>query len=295
MVKNHSLLNIIVLFLCIISFSKSDIKWVFYDFSQGYVEEQYNGNEKSQTFGLEFGESKSIPYYIKVEVTSTDSNPAPLLCFSSSDQTCSEKENVVKNPNGNSVLLWAKREQFEKDNQELYARVECAEAGCKYKIRFTGDQSASFPPNFVYSYLVGTANKEMRFDILGTQTNIYLTVTLEGSSKAQVSVENQYEGGISFKNGQAMTLWIEGEEEQEEEEEEETKPSLRASNMASIIVKSAEVGDYITISVHIVDDNEYEFLGVAPKDYALPNGPEISGYLEAGILNEECLPLDLSD
>ena len=297
MVKSQSLINIIVLLLCLISLSKSDPKWMYYDFSQGYIEEQYNGNEKAQTFALDFGQGKNIPYYIKVEVTSTDDNPAPLLCFSSTDQNCLEKENVVKNPNGKSVLLWVKREQFEKDDQDLYAYVECAEAGCKYKIRFTGDQSASFPPNFVYSYLVGTANKEMRFDILGTQSSIYMTVTLEGSSKAQINIENEYEGGISFKNGQAMTIWIEGEEdeEEEEEEEEESKPSLRASNMASIIVKNAEVGDYITISVHLVDDNEYEALGVGPKDYALPNGPEISGYLEAGILNEECFPLDLSD
>jgi len=299
MVKRQSLINIIVLFLCLISLSKSETKWLYYDFSQGYIEEQYNGNEKAQTFGLEFGESKNIPYYIKVEVTSTDDNPAPLLCFSSSDQNCVEKENIVKNPNGKSVLLWVKREQFEKDNQDLYARVECEEAGCKYKIRFTGDQSASFEPNFVYSYLVGSANKEMRFDILGTQSNVYLTATLEGSSKAVLSIDNEPDSGIPFKNGQAMTIWIPGEEEpdepEEEEEEEKNKPSLRASNMATINVKNAEAGDFITISVHIVDDNEYELLGVGPKDYALPNGPEISGYLDALVLKEECFPLDLSD
>ena len=195
MVKSQSLINIIFLFLCLISLSKSEPKWIDYDFSQGYVEEEYNGNEKAETFVLGFGESKSIPYYIKVEVTSTDNNPAPLLCFSSTDQTCTQKDNVVKNPNGKSVLLWVKREQFEKEDQELYAYVECAEAGCRYKIRFTGDQSASFPPNFVYSYLVvGTANKDMRFEILGAQTNIYMTVTLEGSSKAQINIENQFEG-----------------------------------------------------------------------------------------------------
>jgi len=297
MVKRQSLINIIVLFLCLISLSKSETKWVYYDFSQGYIEENYNGNEKAQTFGLEFGESKNIPYYIKVEVTSTDDNPAPLLCFSSSDQNCIEKENIVKNPNGKSVLLWVKREQFEKDNQDLYARVECENAGCKYKIRFTGDQSASFEPNFVYSYLVGTANKEMRFDILRTQNNVYLTATLEGSSKAVLSIDNEPDSGIPFKNGQAMTIWIPGEEEPDEgeEEEEEAKPSLRASNIATINVKNAEAGDFITISVHIVDDNEYELLGVGPKDYALPNGPEISGFLDAAILKEECFPLDLSD
>ena len=82
MVKSQSLINIIVLLLCLISLSKSDPKWMYYDFSQGYIEEQYNGNEKAQTFALDFGQGKNIPYYIKVEVTSTDDNPAPLLCFS---------------------------------------------------------------------------------------------------------------------------------------------------------------------------------------------------------------------
>lgn len=37
--------------------------------------------------------------------------------------------------------------------------------------------------------------------------------------------------------------------------------------MATINVKSAEVGEYITISVHLVDDNDYERLGVGPKDF----------------------------
>ena len=296
MVKSQSLINIFVLFLTLIALVKSEAIWVKYDYSQGYVEEQYNGNEKIQAFSLQFGESKNIPYYIKVEVTSTDDNPAPLLCFSSSDQSCSERENIVKNPNEKSVLFWVKREQFEKDDQELYAVVECAEAGCKYKIRFTGDQSASFQPNFVYSYLVVSANREMRFDILGTQTDTYMTIVLEGSSKATFEIEHHYESGTQFKNGKAVTIWIEGEGGDDEGQEEEgNHPSLIASTLATINVKNAEVGDYITFSVHLVNDDEYETLGVAPKDYALPNGPEISGHLEMGILNEECFPLDLSD
>ena len=287
MVKQPTLINLILLFLCLFSLVKSDPKWVYYDFSAPYTEEVYDGPDQKRTFALDFGDGKkNIPYYIKVEVFSTDSNPAPLMCFSNSDQNCLEREQLVKNPNGNSTLMWIKREQFEREDQELYVVIECAEAGCKYKLRFTGDQAASFEPNFVYSYLVGSNNKEMRFEILSPLKDIYLTVTLEGSSKATINVENQYNEGVIHKTGRAMTFYIEPDEEEEE-------PS-NASNMATITVKNAEVGEYLTISVHIVDDVP-DTLGLGPDNYLLPNGPEISGYLEQDVLNEECFPLNLAD
>jgi hypothetical protein len=140
----------------------------------------------------------------------------------------------------------------------------------------------------------------MRFDIISAQSSVYMTVTLEGSTKATVSVENQYADQLNHKTGKAMTFWIPGEDEEEEEEEEEeektnNKKRLRATNMATINVKSAEVGEYITISVHLVDDNDYERLGVGPKDFLIPNGPEVYGYLEKDELNEECFPLNLAD
>ena len=34
---------------------------------------------------------------------------------------------------------------------------------------------------------------------------------------------------------------------------------------------------------------------MGPDNYLLPNGPEISGYLEQDVLNEECFPLNLAD
>ena len=301
MVKKTSLLNIFILCLCLISLTKSqdDEDWIYYDYSTESCEKTYNGNDKSHTFAVEFGTGK-IPYYLKVEVNSTDNNPAPLLCFSSRDRTCSDKELLMKNPNGKSVFMWVKREQFEKDDQELYINVQCAEEGCKYKVKVTGEQSAVFEPNFVYSYLVSSSNREMRFDIISAQSSVYMTVTLEGSTKATVSVENQYADQLNHKTGKAMTFWIPGEDEEEEEEEEEeektnNKKRLRATNMATINVKSAEVGEYITISVHLVDDNDYERLGVGPKDFLIPNGPEVYGYLEKDELNEECFPLNLAD
>ena len=297
MVKKQTLQNLLVLFLFLISVINSSPVWLKYDFSQGYVEQEYTENAKATTFVCEFGESKNIPYYIKIEVNSTDNNPAPLLCFSNNDESCSTRENLAKNPAGNSVVLWVRREQFMDEDKELYARVECAESTCSYKIRFTGDQSASFRPNFVYSYLVTSANKDMRFDIIGSESNTYMTVFLEGSKKASINIENEYEDIIEFDNGKAMIFWIPGEDEDEpyEEEEEVNNKRLRASTIAAINVKAVDVGDYLTISVHLVNDNEYEYLGLGPNDYAMPNGPEVSGFLQTGVLNEECFPLDFTD
>ena len=84
MVKKTSLLNIFILCLCLISLTKSqdDEDWIYYDYSTESCEKTYNGNDKSHTFAVEFGTGK-IPYYLKVEVNSTDNNPAPLLCFCS--------------------------------------------------------------------------------------------------------------------------------------------------------------------------------------------------------------------
>ena len=297
MVKKQTLQNLMVIFLFLIPLINCEADWMYYDFSQGYVEKSSTG---TKTFACEFSESKNIPYYVKIEVNSTDDNPAPLLCFSNDDETCSSRENLAKNAAGKSVFIWVKREQFMDDQKELYAKVECAVDNCKYIIRFTGDQSASFRPNFIYSYLVTSANKEMRFDILGAESNTYMTVFMEGSRKATINIENEYEDVIDFGTGKSMIFWLPGEDDEEETEEEEEEEktnnkSLGASNIATIIVKNAEVGEFITISVHLVDDNEYEYLGVGPKDYALPNGPEVSGFIQTGVLNEECFPFDFSD
>ena len=279
MVKSN-LQSLIVFFLFLFTLVKSDPTWIDYNHENDYVDYTYTDGEQKHAFALQFKEGKSIPYYMKVEVSSNDDNPAPLLCFSNNDQSCVEREQLVKNPVGKSVFMWLKREQFE--NDELYAAVECPEPNCKYIISFTGDQYAVFEPNFVYSYLVGANNKEMRFDVIGPQKNIYVTVTLEGSSKATLNVEHQY-GQYSHRSVKGMTFYVEGDDE------------INASTLAEITIKNADVGEYLTLSVHLVNDTDSQKLGVGPNNFILPNGPEITGYLELGVLNEECFPLNLED
>ena len=63
-----------------------------------------------QRFRVDFTEGKVIPYYIKIELTVSGNFNTPILCFSPTDSNCKDNiEQIVKNPNGNSVLMWIKR------------------------------------------------------------------------------------------------------------------------------------------------------------------------------------------
>ena len=278
MVKNQFVRNTMIIFLCLFSFMQCQVTWIDYDFSTMTVERKMTDPGKTHSYALDF-KGGQLPYYVKVEVTSDDTNPAPLVCFSNKGQACTEREQLVKNAVGKTALMWLKREQFEKDDQELYVYVECPVSNCQYTIKFTGDQTASFPPNFVYSYLVTAANREMRFEINGEEKNAYMTVALQGSAKATLNLDGIYNEGVIHKTGRALTFFLEDYE--------------NSSKITTINVKGAEVGDYITLSSHIVNTTvQYE--GVTKEGILVPNGPEVLGYLEYQILNEECFPIDFS-
>ena len=63
--------------------------------------------------------------------------------------------------------------------------------------------------------------------------------------------------------------------------------------MVNIKVKGVDVDKYITLTLLLVDNTlSYECL--SPENHLVQNGPEVTQYLEREIMNEECLPLDLS-
>ena len=279
MVKKHAILNLMILLFAIFSFIKSDDDWIIYDFSTNSATRVDTG---TRSFGIDFGygDLSKIPFYFKIEVTSDDSNPAPRLCFSNKDKNCDSKNQLVKNPNGKTAVIWIKRDEINKNDQEFYIRVECAKDNCAYKLFLQGDQYPTFRPNFVYSYLVGDYNKEMRFEIEGSEKNVYLTVSLEGSSKATLTVDNVYRQTYKYKSVSVLSYPLEDTGEE--------------NRLASITVKNADVGEYLTLSVHLVNAT-VPLEGLAPVGFLQPNGPEITGYLELNTMNEECFPLDLSD
>ena len=284
MVKKHSILNIIGLLFCLISITKSDDdRWLIYDFESNSVSSEEAEYNQKETFGVDFknGDINRIPFYFKITVTSKDDNPAPILCFSATDQNCLTRDQLIKDVNNKSIFLWLKREEFFKDGQELYIVVECQSNKCKYKLDVQGEQIATLPSNVAYSYLVGDNNKEMRFDILGDETDAYLTVSLDGSSQASLSVDNAYDDGIKYRTGRTLIFKLEDYER-------------NTATLTSIIIRGAKVGEYLTLTIHLVSiTSSYEGLG--PENYLLPNGPEITGYLDENILYNECFPINLND
>ena len=275
MVKKHSVTKILILLFLISSVFCIDIVYIDYSF------QTHSGSAKgsqTQAFRVNFEDQTRLPYYMKIEAISEDDSPAPLLCFSTTDSNCSSREQLVKNASGKSAIIWLKREEFTKEGDFFFIYAQCENEACSYDISVKGESYATFGPNFVYSYLVKSYNKEMKFQIVGTETNGYMTVALEGSSRATLNVENVDLEGIRYRNGCALIFSL--------------QDIVNESIMTTITVNGAEVGEYLTLSVHLISDDE----GFNIAQYLiLPNGPEITGYLEKTFLYDECFKIDLSD
>ena len=288
MVKYKAIKNLIILLICLFSFSKNDVlDWLYYDYSTNSAERIIKGGDQIQNYAVTFegkdgqeGDIAKIPFYFKIEVTSDDENPAPTICFSTTDQNCRAREQLVKNAAGKTAVMWLRREEFNKDEDEFYIHIECVKDNCDYTLKLIGDQYPTFGPNFVYSYLSGPYNREMRFVIQNNITNVFMIIALEGSSKATLNVDNIYQEGVKYKTGQVVHFFVQS--------------IVDEKNMASILVRGADTGEYLTLSCHIVN-NTVMYEGLAPMEFLQPNGPEITGYLEKNVMNEECFPLDLSD
>ena len=106
----------------------------------------------------------------------------------------------------------------------------------------------------------------MRFEVEGNVTNTCMTLALEGSSKATVSVDDVYREGSTFRTGKILSFFKE------------------------YIGERADIGEYITLSVHLVD-NTLLYEGLGPENHLVSNGPELTGYLKRVVMNEGMLPI----
>lgn len=61
-----------------------------------------------------------------------------------------------------------------------------------YSLIVSGEEYPIFGPNFVYSYLVGAYNREMEFVIQNNVKGVYMTISLDGSSKSILNIDNLY-------------------------------------------------------------------------------------------------------
>ena len=271
--QNSKIIFLILLFLNLFEFSfqekhegTDDITTIIFDIKSWYSDYEVENSKKSQRFRLSFDDKSKSPFYMKIEVTSTDNNPSPILCFSSTDQNCEDRQQIVKNPNGKSSLIWIKREQYNKDEENLYIKIICQEEGAGYILSFTGNNEGEYEPNFVYSYLVNSYNREMIFNIKGNNKTGIVVIAIEGSKSPSLTSEKgqlrQTENGyvVFVRNEYATT-----------------------GKITTITVKGTP-DDYLTLSSHLINNDE-------SSEVLEPNGPEINGYLEKGVIEQDCFKI----
>ena len=272
--KNNNRILAILIFLCIISSIKSDIVWIFYENGASSAEYKHINGQKTQTVACEFG--GAIPYYMKVMVTPSDGEETPLLCFSPSDANCqSNRQALARRTDGKPAFLYLKKEQFSIGMNELFIYITCLENKCSYTLTFIGGQSAEITPNSVYSYLVTNDNQNMLFEVIKEgviEDGSFLTIGIEGSSTAQLNIENIDKKIIYLNNGKIITFPIYDED---------------SKILSKFYVKGASVGDYLTVNIHIVYDCK------AQDNLLYPNGQVIMGMLDSqdGYFREECFPI----
>ena len=274
--KKQAIINFLLLLLLFSFIKSSELKTLDFNFETNSVSTK---ETEAQTFRVLFEDKTKISNYIEVEAFSEDDSPAPLLCFSTSDPNCISREQMVKNASGKNAVMWLKKDEFYEN--ELYINVKCEKENCSYNLTIKGDNYATFGPNFVYSYLVGTNNTEMQFQVQGTEKNVYMILALEGSTKASLNIEDDFSiSEIQFKTGSIIYFFLE---------------DIKYENISfNFIVNGGEIGEYLTLSVHLVEVND-SYNGLAVDQLLLPNGPEITSYLENEKINKECFPLNLSD
>ena len=116
-------------------------------------------------------------------------------------------------------------------------------------------------PNNVYSYLVTNINRVMLFEVNGTVEEIsFLTIGVEGSFTVTFSVDGFEKSPYEFDNGKILTIPIDSRE--------------NISSIAKILVKGANIGEFFTVSIHVVNN------GVAMENLLYPNGPNVMGMLD---------------
>ena len=266
------LFQFILFFSLLLSFIKSDLTWIYYDHIKEYSEFKATNKKKEETYALEFGYNSSLPYYIKVIITPETSKPTPLLFFSNEDTNCNRgRQALAKRTDGKPAFIFIKREQIQNNDQELFIKVICPESTCSYTLTFKGEMFASIEANSVYSYLITKYNKEMNFRVYGdVEDNSYLTIGIEGSYKAQLSIDGILKETI-FDNGRIVTFPLDSKE--------------KSSYLTQFVVKNSIPGEYITISLHIIKDNKSE------DNLLIPNGPNIMGLIDKNDFSEECFPI----
>ena len=218
------------------------------------------------------------PLYLKIEISS-ESNHSPLLCFSHDDSYCKTRDIIIKNPNYNSVYVWAKKQQYEGNNFQPYFTVKCAgsETFCAYNITVTGADKINVEPDIIYSYLVTNGNKEMEYEIDKSKlkNDQRLVICLEGSNDA---ILNFLSAVDVFRLGNIKCANLAVNEND--------------SNFGKFKIANSNEGEYLTLSVHAYQ-NTAGSIGRANNDFNIINTGSITSYIQHEVSNKECFPLTI--
>ena len=274
MANLNNIIKAVFLFLCLITFINSkDTEWIRYNPSTYSGKYEHTTGEKTQSVALEFSNEREKPLYVKVTITPNEDTPTPLLCFSQEGASCNvNREILYKKTDGTAASIYVKKEQF--DSGDLYILVTCEATGCGYTLTFEGSQVAEIDANSVFSYLVSSYNREMRFSAIGeAEEGSFLTIGVEGSSNVQINIDddNGYEQ-YKLDAGRIVTFPI---------------VNSNSNVLATFTIKGANTGEFLTLNVHVV------FNARAKDNLLYPNGPVVMGLLsnQEGYFREECFPI----
>ena len=198
-----------LIFISLISFIISQITWVDYNPKTNSALYRSFKNSKTQMIAVDF-KSYTLPYYMKITLIPENGINTPLLCFSHTYANYNkDRQALARRTDGKPVQLFIKREQFKRLDSELFIYVKCEEKECGYTLKFEGGQSAEIDVNSVYSYVVTSDNREMRFEVIGeAEKGSYLTIGIEGSPTATLNIEDIDEEPINLDNGKIITFPI---------------------------------------------------------------------------------------
>ena len=280
--QNKNILNgkfkITLFFLCLIPFISTGIEWAEYKSSTNTAEYTHSNGDRIQTIGLIYD---SLPFYLKITVTPGENTVTPQICVSNSDSNCKDDRIAFGSGGvGDSTSIYLRKEQIDDPDQELFLVVTCEEERCSYKVKYEGGQAAEIDVNSVFSYVVSNDNRNMKFQVMGeAEEGSYLTIGVEGSSSAQLTIEIDDPDldfpSYYFDNARVATLPLKG---------------VGNSNVLGVFeIRSASVGEYLTLSVHTVHYN------TAADNLLYPNGPAVMGVLSGaqGFFREECFPMSI--
>ena len=269
-IKNINMLNLLLLFLLLLisPISNDEVEWLPYKASLFQASYKHTIDKRIITVGIDFGTLPDVPNYFKFTVTPNKGFSSPILCFSPTDPLCiNDRQILVRRTDGLDSIIHIKKGKITK----LYVQIICLEDNCRYSLKAKGSDMVMLDVNSEYSYLVSETSKEMEFKVTGSaSTGSYLTIGIEGSSSADLVIDGVEKQPFVIDNGKIVTFPIESK-----------------SLSSTFSIKGATIGDYITLSVHVVNNDK------APEKMLYPNGPVVMGLLDSteGYFKEECFPV----